>query len=72
MNKMEKKDKIYVAGHRGLVGSAIVRSLKRQGYENIIVRTHKELELTDQAAVRAFFEEEQPEIVVLEIGRAHV
>lgn len=65
MNKMEKKDKIYVAGHRGLVGSAIVRSLKRQGYENIIVRTHKELELTDQAAVRAFFEEEQPEIVVL-------
>lgn len=65
MNKMEKKDKIYVAGHRGLVGSAIVRSLKRQGYENIIFRTHKELELTDQAAVRAFFEEEQPEIVVL-------
>lgn len=65
MEKKEKKDKIYVAGHRGLVGSAIVRSLKRQGYENIIFRTHKELELTDQAAVRAFFEEEQPEIVVL-------
>ncbi len=62
---MEKKDKIYVAGHRGLVGSAIVRSLNRQGYENVIGRTHRELELADQAAVRAFFETERPDAVVL-------
>lgn len=62
---MNKTDKIYVAGHRGLVGSAIVRSLERSGYTNIIGRTHKELDLTDQAAVRAFFEEEKPDIVIL-------
>ena len=62
---MKKTDKIYVAGHRGLVGSAIVRSLKEKGYENVIGRTHKELDLTDQAMVRAFFEEERPDIVVL-------
>lgn len=62
---MEKMDKIYVAGHRGLVGSAIVRSLKRQGYENVIGKTHKELDLTEQTAVRAFFEEERPDVVVL-------
>ena len=62
---MEKTDKIYVAGHRGLVGSAIVRSLKRQGYETVIGKSHKELDLTEQAAVRAFFEEERPDIVVL-------
>ena len=67
--KMEKgirqTDKIYVAGHRGLVGSAIVRSLNRQGYENVIGRTHKELDLTDQAAVRDFFEKERLDVVVL-------
>lgn len=62
---MNKTDKIYVAGHRGLVGSAIVRNLKAKGYSNIVGRTHKELELTDQAAVRAFFEEERPDVVVL-------
>lgn len=62
---MNKTDKIYVAGHRGLVGSAIVRNLKSKGYTNIIGRTHQELELTDQAAVRAFFEEEKPDVVVL-------
>lgn len=62
---MEKTDKIYVAGHHGLVGSAIVRSLKRSGYENIIGRTHKELDLTEQAAVREFFKTERPDIVVL-------
>lgn len=62
---MEKTDKIYVAGHRGLVGSAIVRNLKDKGYENVIGRTHKELDLTDQAMVRAFFEAERPDIVVL-------
>lgn len=62
---MEKKDKIYVAGHRGLVGSAIVRNLKEKGYTNIIGRTHKELDLTDQVMVREFFESEKPDVVVL-------
>lgn len=62
---MNKTDKIYVAGHRGLVGSAIVRNLESKGYTNIIGRTHQELELTDQLAVRKFFEEERPDIVVL-------
>lgn len=62
---IRQTDKIYVAGHRGLVGSAIVRSLNRQGYDNVIGRTHKELDLTDQAAVRDFFERERPDVVVL-------
>ena len=62
---MEKNAKIYVAGHRGLVGSAIVRSLERKGYTNVIGRTHKELDLLDQQAVRNFFEAERPEYVVL-------
>ncbi|MBR6155921.1 MAG: NAD-dependent epimerase/dehydratase family protein, partial [Lachnospiraceae bacterium] len=62
---MDKKDKIYVAGHRGLVGSAIVRSLQRAGYENIIGRTHAELNLEEQTDVRAFFEQERPDVVVL-------
>ena len=62
---MEKNSKIYVAGHRGMVGSAIVRELERQGYTNIITRTHKELDLIDQAAVNAFFEKERPEYVFL-------
>ncbi len=65
MAGLEKNHKIYVAGHRGLVGSAIVRSLKRSGYTNIVGRTHSELDLTNQAAVRAFFEEERPDVVVL-------
>lgn len=65
MANLSKEDKIYVAGHRGLVGSAIVRSLKRGGYTNIIGRTHSELDLTDQQAVRAFFEAEKPDVVVL-------
>lgn len=62
---MEKNSKIYVAGHRGMVGSAIVRELKRQGYLNIVTRTHKELDLTRQEAVEAFFEAEKPEYVFL-------
>lgn len=62
---MNKDDKIYVAGHRGLVGSAIVRNLQAKGYTNVIGRTHKELDLTDQTAVRAFFEAEKPDVVVL-------
>ncbi len=63
--RMNQTDKIYVAGHRGLVGSAIVRSLKAKGYTNIIGRTHKELDLLNQADVNRFFEEERPDVVVL-------
>ena len=66
--------KIYVAGHRGLVGSAIVRNLEDKGYKNIIYRTHKELDLTNQEAVRRFFEEEKPEFVFLaaaKVGGIH-
>lgn len=62
---MEKDSKIYVAGHRGMVGSAIVRELQRQGYTNIITRTHKELDLTEQQAVNSFFAAERPEYVFL-------
>ena len=62
---MEKNSKIYVAGHRGMVGSAIVRELQRQGYSNIVTRTHRELDLTRQEAVEAFFEAEKPEYVFL-------
>lgn len=65
MSQINLTDKIYVAGHRGLVGSAIVRSLEKQGYKNIIGRTHKELDLTNQAQVQAFFETEKPDVVVL-------
>ena len=62
---MDKNSKIYVAGHRGMVGSAIVRELQRQGYTNIITRTHAELDLIDQQAVNKFFETEKPEYVFL-------
>ena len=62
---MEKNAKIYVAGHRVMVGSAIVRELHRQGYTNIVTRTHSELDLTRQDAVERFFAEEKPEIAVL-------
>lgn len=62
---MNNKSKIYVAGHRGMVGSAIVRELQRQGYNNIVTRTHAELDLTRQEAVEAFFAAEKPEYVFL-------
>ena len=62
---MEKSAKIYVAGHRGMVGSAIVRELQRQGYTNIITRTHSELDLCRQDAVERFFAQEKPEYVFL-------
>ena len=62
---MEKDAKIYVAGHRGMVGSAIVRELERQGYTNIITRTHRELDLCRQDEVERFFAEEKPEYVFL-------
>lgn len=62
---MDKNSKIYVAGHRGMVGSAIVRELERQGYHNIITRSHAELDLTNQQKVEEFFESERPEYVFL-------
>ncbi len=62
---MNKDAKIYVAGHRGMVGSAIVRELQRQGYNNIVTRTHAELDLTRQEAVEQFFAHERPEYVFL-------
>lgn len=65
----ELRKRIYVAGHRGLVGSAIVRALKRRGYTNIITRTHAELELADQAQVREFFATEKIDQVYLAAAR---
>jgi len=58
-------DKIYIAGHRGLVGSAIVRQLKERGFVNLIIRTHKELDLINQAQVKSFFKQEKPDYVIL-------
>ena len=71
---MNKQDKIYVAGHRGMVGSAIVRRLQKDGYTNIVTRTSKELDLTEQQAVRDFFAQEKPDHVVLaaaKVGGIH-
>ena len=62
---MDKNSKIYVAGHNGLVGSAIWNNLKARGYNNLVGRSHKELDLTDQVAVKRFFDEERPDAVVL-------
>lgn len=62
---MEKNSKIYVAGHRGLVGSAIVRALQQKGFDNLILKTHKELDLTNQQDVTEFFAQEKPEYVFL-------
>src|SRR5574344_117752 len=66
---MNKNSKIYVAGHRGLVGSAIVKNLESKGYTNIITRTHKELDLINQKAVEEFFEKEKPEYIILAAAR---
>ena len=66
---MTPDSKIYVAGHRGLAGSAIVRRLQARGYRNIATRPHAELDLIDQRAVKAFFEQERPEIVFLAAGK---
>ena len=67
---MKKDSKIYIAGHRGLVGSAIWNNLIQKGYTNLVGRTHAELDLLDSVAVRCFFEQELPEYVVL--AAAHV
>ncbi len=71
---MKPDSKIFVAGHRGLVGSALMRQLSAKGYRNLVTRTHVELDLTDQAAVRGFFAEEKPEYVLLaaaKVGGIH-
>lgn len=71
---IDLNQKIYVAGHRGMVGSAIVRILKEKGYQNIVTRTHAELDLTNQAAVQSFFEKEKPDQVYLaaaKVGGIH-
>lgn len=71
---LDRKKKIYVAGHRGLVGSAIVRCLEREGFSQIVNRTHQELDLTRQADVEAFFGEEKPDYVILaaaKVGGIH-
>ena len=62
---MEKNSKIFIAGHNGLVGSAIVRKLQNEGYDNLILRSRSELDLRDQRAVRNFFSTENPEYVFL-------
>jgi GDP-L-fucose synthase len=61
--------KIYVAGHRGLVGGAVARALAAHGFKNLLVRTHQELELTEQAAVRDFFEAQRPAAVIMAAAR---
>ncbi len=66
---MNASDKIYVAGNRGMVGSAVCRALAKQGYTNVVTRTHKELDLLDPAAVRAFYEAEKPDVAVIAAAR---
>ena len=62
---MDVSDKIYVAGHTGMVGSAIVRHLKKNGYQNLLLKTHRELDLTDQQATKSFFRQERPDYVFI-------
>jgi len=66
---MDLNDKIYIAGHRGLVGSAIVRQLEERGFTNLLMRTHKELDLTNQSEVQDFFKQENPDYVILAAGK---
>ena len=71
---MNLNDKIYIAGHKGLVGSAIIRQLKKRGFTNLLVRTHKELDLTNQSKVQDFFKKNRPDYVILaaaKVGGIH-
>ncbi len=67
--KFDPSQKIYIAGHRGMVGSALVRALQGRGFENLVFRTHHELDLCHQAAVQSFFEEEKPDVVIVAAAR---
>jgi GDP-L-fucose synthase len=67
--QLNQDSRIYVAGHRGLVGAAVVRTLRQQGYQNLLLRTHQELDLTDQAAVREFFDRQRPAAVIMAAAR---
>jgi GDP-L-fucose synthase len=74
LETLNQEDKIYVAGHKGLVGSAIVRHLKHRGLSNLLLRTHNELDLTDQKAVQEFFNSERPDYVIIaaaKVGGIH-
>ena len=71
---MNNTNKIYIAGHKGLVGSAILRLLQKEGYTNLVYKTRNELDLTDQASVSAFFKQEKPDYVFLaaaKVGGIH-
>ena len=67
--QLHQDSRIYVAGHRGLVGAAVLRALQQQGYRNLLYRTHQELDLTEQAAVREFFDRERPAAVIMAAAR---
>ncbi len=67
--QLHQDSRIYVAGHRGLVGAAVLRALQQQGYRNLLFRTHQELDLTEQAAVREFFDRERPAAVIMAAAR---
>jgi len=74
VEKLQEEDKIYIAGHKGLVGSAIVRHLKKRGFSNLLLRSHDELELTNQKEVQTFFKDETPDYVILaaaKVGGIH-
>lgn len=66
---LTQNSRVYIAGHRGLVGSAVMRNLQRQGFENLIVRSHQDLDLTEQTAVREFFEATRPQAVIMAAAR---
>lgn len=68
-HSLSSSARIYVAGHRGMVGSAVIRALKAQGYQNLLVRTRQELDLCDSVAVRSFFDQEKPEVVLIAAAR---
>jgi GDP-L-fucose synthase len=65
---MDKNAKVFVAGHTGLVGSAIVRRLRAEGFDNLLLKTHAELDLCDQAATELFFQKEKPDYVIVAAG----
>jgi GDP-L-fucose synthase len=67
--QLHQDTRVFVAGHRGLVGSAMVRALEREGYRNLLLRTREELDLTEQSAVRSMFERERPEVVIMAAAR---